>query len=106
MEWETQDQGGLGERSARVSWSQHTADGPIASCPSRASLKVEPETRDVGAGILFQRGPKERQQREQKGYVLGGRKPIKGVLMSPGQLGLGASGTLQNRPSRARDSEH
>lgn len=91
MERETQDQGGLGERSARVSWSKHTADGPIASCPSQASLKVEPETRDVGAGILFQRGPQERQQREQKGYVLGGRKPIKGVLMSPGQLGLGAS---------------
>lgn len=45
---------------------------------------MEPETRDVGAGILFQRGPRERQEREQKVYVLGGRKPIQGVLMSPG----------------------
>lgn len=59
----------------------------------------------MGTGVLFGRKLHGAEEREQAGCVLGGRKPIKGGLLSCGQLGLGASGALQNCPTRAREAE-
>lgn len=47
----------------------------------------------MGIGVLFGRGGRE--ARERGGCVLGGRKPIKGVLLNYGRLVLGASRTLR-----------
>lgn len=50
----------------------------------------------MGAGISFGRRPQEAGQKDKGGCVLEERQPVKSVLLTCGQLGLGASGT-QNK---------
>ena len=104
-------------RSPRTKWpgggvskgvlEQYSGDVTIDWCPVEAPLKAQPET---GMWVqVFYLGGELGGKGERGVCVLGGRKPIKGVLVNYGHLVLGASGTLRGAtrmPFRTVCPEH
>lgn len=82
---------GLGEGSARVSWSRYSGDVTIDLCPTEAPLRAQPETGTWVQVFYLGGDPGGRGERERGVCVLGGRKPIKrcvNELWTPGPWGL------------------
>lgn len=84
-----------------VSWGGNRGDATIGVCPGSSSTENRSRDKDVSAGVLFGEETPGGRREGMRGWALGGQKPIKGGLLSCGQLGLGTSGALQNCLSRA-----
>lgn len=90
----------------RVSRNRYRGDVTIGVCPGSSSSGSEAGDRDVRAGLLFGRRPQEAEEKEQGGYVMEGRRPVKGMSLGCESLSLCASGTPRNCPSRAHEPGH